>query len=97
MEFDHDGELLATGDKSGRVVIFQRDPQSKTHKPPRGEYNVYSTFQSHTARFDSLKSLDIEAKINKIRWLKRKNAAHFLLSTNGGCSAGGGRGWGGGR
>jgi len=82
MEFDHDGELLATGDKSGRVVIFQRDPQSKQHKPPRGEYNVYSTFQSHTARFDSLKSLDIEAKINKIRWLKRKNAAHFLLSTN---------------
>lgn len=82
MEFDQYGELLATGDKSGRVVIFQRDQLSKTQQPPRGEFNVYSTFQSHTARFDSLKSLDIEAKINKIRWLKRKNAAHFLLSTN---------------
>lgn len=25
MEFNHDGEFLATGDKGGRVVIFQRD------------------------------------------------------------------------
>lgn len=26
VEFNHDGDLLATGDKGGRVVIFQRDP-----------------------------------------------------------------------
>ena len=25
VEFSDDGELLATGDKGGRVVIFQRD------------------------------------------------------------------------
>ena len=25
VEFSHDGELLATGDKGGRVVIFQHD------------------------------------------------------------------------
>ncbi len=25
VEYNHDGELLATGDKGGRVVIFQRD------------------------------------------------------------------------
>jgi hypothetical protein len=25
IEFNEDGELLATGDKGGRVVIFQRD------------------------------------------------------------------------
>lgn len=82
VEFNHDGELLATGDKGGRVVIFQRDPLSKTSLPRRGEYNVYSTFQSHEPEFDYLKSLEIEEKINKIRWLKRKNPAHFLLSTN---------------
>ena len=51
--------------------------------PHRGEYNVYSTFQSHEPEFDYLKSLEIEEKINKIRWLKRSNPAHFLLSTNG--------------
>lgn len=49
-----------------------------------GEYNVYSTFQSHEPEFDYLKSLEIEEKINKIKWLKRRNASHFLLSTNGG-------------
>lgn len=47
------------------------------------DYNVYSTFQSHEAEFDYLKSLEIEEKINKVRWLKKKNAANFLLSTNG--------------
>jgi len=30
VEFNHDGELLATGDKGGRVVIFQRDPMVST-------------------------------------------------------------------
>lgn len=25
VEFSHNGELLATGDKGGRIVIFQRD------------------------------------------------------------------------
>lgn len=49
----------------------------------RGEYNVYSTFQSHEPEFDYLKSLEIEEKINKIRWLPQRNAAQFLLSTNG--------------
>lgn len=47
------------------------------------DYNVYSTFQSHEPEFDYLKSLEIEEKINKIRWLKQCNSAHFLLSTNG--------------
>ena len=62
---------------------IQRDAASKTSQPRRGEYNVYSTFQSHEPEFDYLKSLEIEEKINKIRWLRRKNPAHFLLSTNG--------------
>jgi serine/threonine-protein phosphatase 2A regulatory subunit B len=30
-----------------------------------------------------LKSLEIEEKINKIKWCRRTNYAHFLLSTNG--------------
>merc|ERR1712179_636817 len=82
VEFNQDGDLLATGDKGGRVVIFQRDPASKKANPRRGEYSVYSTFQSHEPEFDYLKSLEIEEKINKIKWLKRQNASHFLLSTN---------------
>lgn len=57
--------------------------QNKSRPHSRGEYNVYSTFQSHEPEFDYLKSLEIEEKINKIRWLPQQNAAHFLLSTNG--------------
>uniref|UniRef100_A0A6I8N6Z1 Serine/threonine-protein phosphatase 2A 55 kDa regulatory subunit B n=1 Tax=Ornithorhynchus anatinus TaxID=9258 RepID=A0A6I8N6Z1_ORNAN len=124
VEFNPTGELLATGDKGGRVVIFQREQEfqkfarystiqrrhgsafrilkaikiaagftkenphlegiqlSKNQLHRRGEYNVYSTFQSHEAEFDYLKSLEIEEKINKIRWLPQQNAAYFLLSTN---------------
>ncbi|XP_025051120.1 protein phosphatase 2, regulatory subunit B, gamma isoform X2 [Alligator sinensis] len=82
VEFNHTGELLATGDKGGRVVIFQREPESKNEPYSQGEYNVYSTFQSHEPEFDYLKSLEIEEKINKIKWLPQQNAAHSLLSTN---------------
>lgn len=58
-------------------------PQSKNEPYNQGEYNVYSTFQSHEPEFDYLKSLEIEEKINKIKWLPQQNAAHSLLSTNG--------------
>nr|XP_042124636.1 serine/threonine-protein phosphatase 2A 55 kDa regulatory subunit B delta isoform-like [Peromyscus maniculatus bairdii] len=82
VEFNYSGDLFATGDKGGRVVIFQREHENKGRRHSRGEYNVYSTFQSHEPEFDYLKSLEIEEKINKIRWLPQQNAAHFLLSTN---------------
>ncbi|XP_016375903.1 serine/threonine-protein phosphatase 2A 55 kDa regulatory subunit B alpha isoform-like [Sinocyclocheilus rhinocerous] len=82
VEFNHSGELLATGDRGGRIVIFQQEQENKSLPQFRAEYNVYSTFQSHEPEFDYLKSLEIEEKINKIRWLPQKNAAHFLLSTN---------------
>lgn len=47
------------------------------------EYKFHTEFQSHEPEFDYLKSLEIEEKINKIKWCRRQNAAHFLLSTNG--------------
>lgn len=78
VEFDHTGDYLATGDKGGRVVLFERNENKKGC-----EYKFYTEFQSHEPEFDYLKSLEIEEKINKIRWCKRQNAAHFLLSTNG--------------
>ncbi|XP_055017286.1 LOW QUALITY PROTEIN: serine/threonine-protein phosphatase 2A 55 kDa regulatory subunit B alpha isoform [Boleophthalmus pectinirostris] len=81
VEFNYTGELLATGDRGGRIVIFEQD-KSQNQPQCRAQYNVYSTFQSHKPEFDSLKSLEIEEKINNIRWLPQKNAAHFVLSTN---------------
>ncbi|KAI6201475.1 Serine/threonine-protein phosphatase 2A 55 kDa regulatory subunit B [Aphelenchoides besseyi] len=82
VEFSDDGEFLATGDKGGRVVIFQRNQAWNYAGARSSEYNVYSTFQSHEPEFDYLKSLEIEEKINQIKWLKKKNAANFIISTN---------------
>ncbi|KAG1453462.1 hypothetical protein G6F46_006861 [Rhizopus delemar] len=77
VEFNQTGDYLATGDKGGRIVLFERNESKKSC-----EYRFYTEFQSHEAEFDYLKSLEIEEKINKIKWCKRQNSAHFLLSTN---------------
>ncbi|KAJ0076002.1 hypothetical protein Patl1_33411 [Pistacia atlantica] len=61
IEFDKSGDHLATGDRGGRVVLFERTDNKD---------------------FDYLKSLEIEEKINKIRWCQTANGALFLLSTN---------------
>jgi serine/threonine-protein phosphatase 2A regulatory subunit B len=99
VEFDHTGNYLATGDKGGRVVLFERNEtvsdlpfcclvittmkqaENNTQKKTC-EYKFHTEFQSHEPEFDYLKSLEIEEKINKIKWCKRQNASHFLLSTN---------------
>ncbi|CCC68635.1 hypothetical protein NCAS_0B05510 [Naumovozyma castellii] len=77
VEFDHSGDYFATGDKGGRVVLFERNKMAKNC-----EYKFMTEFQSHDAEFDYLKSLEIEEKINQIKWLKPAQRAHFLLSTN---------------
>ena len=79
VEFNNDGSLLAAGDKGGRIVIFREAPSRQSQFI---DYAVYSTFQSHEPEFDYLKSVEIEEKINRIRWLHRCNQNHFLLSTN---------------
>ncbi|KVI01691.1 Protein phosphatase 2A, regulatory subunit PR55 [Cynara cardunculus var. scolymus] len=46
------------------------------------EFRYKTEFQSHEPKFDYRKSLEIEVKINKIRWFQTANSAIFLLSTN---------------
>lgn len=70
-----------------------RNTQQKTTGPdqrapppalPRGaahEYRYLTEFQSHEPEFDYLKSLEIEEKIDKVRWC-RSSSARMLLSTN---------------
>lgn len=79
IEFDHTGNFFATGDQGGKIVLFQRN-QSK--KKINCEYKFFIEFQSHDAEFDYLKSLEIEEKINKIKWIKNCNDSLFLLSSN---------------
>lgn len=94
IEFDKTGDHLATGDRGGRVVLFERT-DIKDHGGCRKdmekmdyavskhpEFRYKTEFQSHEPEFDYLKSLEIEEKINKIRWCQTANGALFLLSTN---------------
>ena len=85
MEFDPTGEHLASGDQGGRVVLFSRAKAGEDNRcRPRHPY-VYkyqAEFQSHEPEFDYLKSLDIEEKINKIRWVTSSNGSKLILSTN---------------
>ncbi|RLN90855.1 hypothetical protein BBJ28_00012188, partial [Nothophytophthora sp. Chile5] len=46
------------------------------------QYAPYTEFQSHNAEFDYLKSLEIEEKINQIKWCRPSSGAQCLLSTN---------------
>ncbi|KAG7036440.1 Serine/threonine protein phosphatase 2A 55 kDa regulatory subunit B beta isoform [Cucurbita argyrosperma subsp. argyrosperma] len=75
IEFDKTGDHLATGDRGGRVVLFERTDR-KDHGGTRKDLEK----KDHS--FDYLKSLEIEEKINKIRWCQTANGALFLLSTN---------------
>ncbi|KAF7029726.1 hypothetical protein CFC21_041407 [Triticum aestivum] len=93
IEFNKLGHHLATGDRGGRVVLFERT-DAKDHvsrkDAEKADYSIsrhpefrYKTeFQSHEPEFDYLKSLEIEEKINKIKWCQETNGASFLLSTN---------------
>lgn len=98
IEFDKTGDYLAVGDRGGRVILFetvggkntpnqhisrselekQMDFTSTSHP----EYRYKTEFQSHEPEFDYLKSLEIEEKINRVRWCAAPNGSMFILSTN---------------
>uniref|UniRef100_A0A0E0JKS9 Serine/threonine-protein phosphatase 2A 55 kDa regulatory subunit B n=1 Tax=Oryza punctata TaxID=4537 RepID=A0A0E0JKS9_ORYPU len=93
IEFNKSGHHLATGDRGGRVVLFERTDakdnacRKEAEKVDNSvsrhpEFRYKTEFQSHEPEFDYLKSLEIEEKINKIKWCQTANGALFLLSTN---------------
>ncbi|CAN4100523.1 unnamed protein product [Withania somnifera] len=97
LEFDKNGDHLAVGDQGGRVMIFERqagkeDLFERSSRSDSGQFNLpqkqhpefkYKTeFQSHEPEFDYLKSMEIEEKINKIRWCTKLNRSLFLLTAN---------------
>ncbi|CAO2208594.1 unnamed protein product [Urochloa humidicola] len=93
IEFNKSGHHLATGDRGGRVVLFEitdvkdhtcrKDAEKADYSISRHpEFRYKTEFQSHEPEFDYLKSLEIEEKINQIKWCQAVNDALFLLSTN---------------
>lgn len=91
VEFDESGDYLAVGDKAGRICIFEGHSTTAATSPTAAkstapliplEYKFYTEFQSHEPEFDCLKSLEIEEKINMIKWGKKQNNGLFLLACN---------------
>lgn len=107
--FSPKSDMLATGDKGGRIVILKRAYQtsssSSNHLNDNSNqflyedddcdksddnhsslqvpnYKFWTQFKSHDAEFDYLKSLDIEEKINQIKWCPQISGARRLLATN---------------
>mmetsp|Transcript_21027 Transcript_21027/g.35479 ORF Transcript_21027/g.35479 Transcript_21027/m.35479 type:complete len:413 (+) Transcript_21027:205-1443(+) len=88
LEFDCKGDYLASGDRGGRVVIYERNQ----HAPRKASvmdldnaddpWTIHHQFQSHDQEFDYLKSLEIEEKINHIQWCKSVGDNQFLFTTN---------------
>ena len=87
VQFNETGEYLATGDKGGRIVVFRWEDgvdteSSHVRRASEGRYTFHVDFQSHEPEFDYLKSLEIEEKINKIKWCRGNSQSLFPLSTN---------------
>ncbi|KAL6007071.1 hypothetical protein ACLOJK_032567 [Asimina triloba] len=94
IEFEKRGKYLAVGDNAGRVVLFEqmdgKDPRSrkeleKSDYPVNWhpKYRFKTEFQSHYPEVDYMMNLEIEEKINKVRWCATPNdAALFILSAN---------------
>jgi len=77
LSFDSTGKFLAVGYNCGQVVVLKQQPDEQT-------YQLYTEFKSHDSEFDFLTSMEIEEKINAIRWFPfPQRDTQRLLTTNG--------------
>lgn len=77
LSFDSTGRFLAVGYNCGQVVVLKQQPDEQT-------YQLYTEFKSHDSEFDFLTSMEIEEKINAIRWFPfPQRDTQRLLTTNG--------------
>eukprot|EP00981_Chlorochromonas_danica_P001237 scaffold268_cov210-Ochromonas_danica.AAC.32 len=77
LEYDSSGDFLGWGDRNGRVTVLKLDSDTTSQK-----WLHYSVFQSHEPEFDFLKSLEIESKINQLKFCHPIGDNIYLLSTN---------------
>jgi len=70
--------------KASTSAAGAEDSEKKKHRRsnPKAEFKFFAEFQSHELEFDYLKSMEIEEKINRIRFLPRANDSLMLLTTN---------------
>jgi len=78
ISFDKQGQMLAVGDRGGRIIVFQRSVEDK-----QIEFDYLTEFQSHEVAFDPLNSQQIPEKINCIEWINQfPNSKPQLMTAN---------------
>lgn len=60
--------------------VYQRDEDINHMQLP--EFRFWTQFQSHEPEFDYLKSMEIEEKINQVRWCRQVCGGQRLIATN---------------
>lgn len=75
LSFDSTGDFLAVGYNCGQIVVLKQQDDDST-------YQLYTEFKSHDAEFDFLTSMEIEEKINMIRWFPFSGREQLMLTCN---------------
>lgn len=74
LSFDSSGKFLAVGYNCGQVVVLNQQDDLT--------YQLYTEFKSHDSEFDFLTSMEIDEKINHIKWFPFSSNAPTVLTTN---------------
>jgi len=74
LAFDNTGKFLAVGYNCGQVVVLAQQ-NDQTYQP-------YAEFKSHDSGFDFLTSMEIEEKINTIKWFPYDSGSRALMTAN---------------
>jgi serine/threonine-protein phosphatase 2A regulatory subunit B len=85
LKFDKTGKYLATGDRGGRIVVFNSERSSERDENGRWgprKWQPFFQFQSHIAEFDYLRSVEIEEKVNQILFFPAMRDKLMLFSTS---------------
>ncbi|ELP88246.1 protein phosphatase pp2a regulatory subunit B, putative [Entamoeba invadens IP1] len=80
IEFSPNGDFLAAGDYGGRVVLFKK---SRNDELGKVDFKFWTEFASHEKEFDCLRSMEIEEKINVVKFVHQPtDDLTLLLTTN---------------
>ena len=83
LEFSRCGEYIAAGNQGGEIKILKNTSAAISDDAPSSSvWSHYAQWQSHEVELDYLKSLEIEGRINQIKFLPHKSNTLSILSCN---------------
>eukprot|EP00924_Labyrinthula_sp_SR-Ha-C_P009546 maker-scaffold_2-snap-gene-27.5-mRNA-1 protein AED:0.00 eAED:0.00 QI:171/1/1/1/1/1/2/51/512 len=79
VEFSETGEYLATGDRSGNLVVLKQTEDNRRHQL---KYTFATEFVTHYPQFDFVKSQNIDEAILSVNWGPTVSNSLSLLVSN---------------